>query len=129
MIMSEMNLPRPILSAPWSDQDFLQLILAAAPIAIVLVDAAGRILYANPKLQEMFDYSHDELAGQSIELLIPERFRMDHIHHRTDYGVNPPASDGIGLDLAGRRKEGPNSRWKWASASWDAATKCSSSPR
>ncbi len=107
MIMSEMNLPRPILSAPWSDQDFLQLILAAAPIAIVLVDAAGRILYANPKLQEMFDYSHDELAGQSIELLIPERFRMDHIHHRTDYGVNPRLRPmGSGLDLAGRRKDG-----------------------
>ena len=101
-----------------------------APIAIVLVDAAGRILYANPKLQEMFDYSHDELAGQSIELLIPERFRMDHIHHRTDYGVNPRLRPmGSGLDLAGRRKDGTEFPLEVGLSFLGRGDECSSSPR
>ncbi len=94
-------------NAPWADRNFVELLLAAAPVAIVLVDAQGRIVYTNPKLQEMFDYSDAELAGQPIELLIPERFRLDHTHHRQGYGVTPHLRPmGSGLDLTGRRRDG-----------------------
>lgn len=92
---------------PWSDQSFLKLLLSSAPIAIVVVDAEGRILYANPKLLEMFGYTFDELRDRTIETLIPQRFRMDHAQHRTRYVANPHIRPmGAGIDLMGRRKNG-----------------------
>jgi PAS domain S-box-containing protein len=90
-----------------TDPGLLTLILAAAPVAIVMVNGAGTILYANPKLGELFDYAPDELLGRPIELLIPERFRADHLEHRRRYVSNPHMRPmGSGLDLAGRRKDG-----------------------
>ncbi len=92
---------------PWTDQRFLQSLLASAPIAIVVVDESGSILYANPKLLEMFGYSFDELQDRTIELLIPNRFRRDHVQHRTRYVANPHVRPmGAGIDLTGRRKNG-----------------------
>ena len=87
--------------------ELLRLLMASAPIAIVLVNGAGDIVYANAKLCQMFDYTNDELRGHPIELLIPERFRFDHRHHRALYRANPHVrAMGSGLDLAGRRKDG-----------------------
>ena len=49
----------------------------------------------------------DELLGQAIELLIPQRFRADHLKHRSFYAENPHVrSMGSGMDLAGRHKNG-----------------------
>lgn len=91
----------------WTHREFLELVLESAPVAIVMVDETGRIVYANPKLQDMFGYSFEELRGRTIELLIPERFRQDHIHHRERYAVNPHVRPmGAGIDLTGRRKNG-----------------------
>lgn len=92
---------------PWTDQTFVRRLLASAPIAIVVVDESGRIVYANPKLLEMFGYSFEELAERTIETLIPQRFRQDHIRHRTQYAVNPHVRPmGAGIDLTGRRRNG-----------------------
>ena len=92
---------------PWTDRNFLRLVLASAPVAIVMVDESGRILYANPKLQEMFGYSFEELREQTIEVLIPKRFRQDHTRHRERYAANPHVRPmGSGMDLTGRRKNG-----------------------
>jgi len=89
------------------DQDFLTLLLASAPIAIVVVDTVGRILYANAKLCEMFGYALEELRDQPIEVLIPERFRHDHRSHRSAFNLHPHTRPmGSGLDLTGRRKDG-----------------------
>jgi PAS domain S-box-containing protein len=90
-----------------SDREFLTMLLASAPIAIVMVDAQGQILYTNAKLNEMFGYGASELLGQPIELLIPERFRVDHRAHRESFAEHPHVrAMGSGLDLAGRRKDG-----------------------
>lgn len=92
----------------WStSQETLVQLIAAAPVAIVTVDRAGTILYANAKLYEMFGYGPDELPGRSIETLIPERFRRDHIAHRADFVRHPRIRPmGSGLDLTARRKDG-----------------------
>lgn len=96
-----------MLSPPWTDQNFLKLFLSSAPVAIVVVDHEGRILYANPKLLEMFGYAFEELHGRSIETLIPKRFRQDHVRHRKRYVTNPHVRPmGAGIDLMGRRKNG-----------------------
>jgi len=55
----------------------------------------------------MFGYSHNELLGQSIEVLVPEQVRGAHVQHRTEYAESPRTRPmGAHLDLKGRRKDG-----------------------
>lgn len=90
-----------------TDQGLLALLLSSAPVAIVMVNGLGQILYANDKLGEMFGYAPEELIGQTIETLIPERFHFDHRQHRSGFRQNPHVRPmGSGMDLAGRRKDG-----------------------
>jgi PAS domain S-box-containing protein len=104
--LSDTALPLPT-PAMGSDRDFLTMLLASAPIAIVMVNAQGEILYTNAKLCEMFGYGATELIGLPIEQLIPERFHGDHRAHRDNFARHPHVRVmGSGLDLAGRRKDG-----------------------
>ena len=92
---------------PWTDQHFLRQILSSAPIAIVVVDEAGSIVFTNPKLLEMFGYAAAELHGQPIELLIPLRFGHSHVEQRNKYVASPHVRPmGAGSDLTGIRKNG-----------------------
>ena len=82
-------------------------VLDASPNAIVAVDATGRITYANPQAEKTFGYALDELLGQPIELLLPDRVGERHVGHRDGFLARPRARPmGIDLDLAGRRKDG-----------------------
>lgn len=95
------------LAESLNSTEVLQSILDAAPIAIVMVDQQGNIVYANEKLAHMFGYSQQELLQQPIELLMPERFRQDHRAHRADFALHPRVRPmGSGMDLAARRKDG-----------------------
>jgi PAS domain S-box-containing protein len=82
-------------------------VLEASPNAIIAVDQTGRIIYANPQVEATFGYAHDELIGQPVELLIPERIGDRHVGYRDGFLAHPNARPmGIGMDLAGRRKDG-----------------------
>jgi hypothetical protein len=79
----------------------------ASPNAIVAVDVDARLRYVNPQAARTFGYAHEELLGQPIELLLPERLSERHVNHRSAFIGHPIARPmGIGLDLAGRRKDG-----------------------
>lgn len=81
--------------------------LETAPVGIVRVNGDGRITLVNGKIEEMFGYDRAELIGQTVEILLPERLRNDHIKHRTGYLSNLRARPmGIGLELVARRKDG-----------------------
>jgi hypothetical protein len=82
-------------------------VLEASPNAVVAVDAHARITYANPQVESTFGYAPAELIGQSVEILLPERVAGRHVAHRDGFLAHPVARPmGIGLDLAGRRKDG-----------------------
>jgi hypothetical protein len=82
-------------------------VLESASEGIILIDAAGRVTLVNSAAERMFAYSRAELLGQPLEILLPERARQGHLAHRTAYFAEPRARPmGIGLDLAGRRKDG-----------------------
>jgi PAS domain S-box-containing protein len=79
----------------------------SAQWGIISIDREGLIRRANPKAQELFGYTSEELAGQSIDMLIPERIRARHADHRKDYFAAPRNRPmGIGMDLTARRKDG-----------------------
>jgi len=82
-------------------------LLESAPDAMVIVDARGEIVLVNAQTEKLFGYRRDELMGQAVEMLVPDRFRARHSDHRTGYFVDPhPRPMGVGLDLYGRRKDG-----------------------
>ncbi len=82
-------------------------LLESIPDAIVAVDQRGTIVQVNSQTERMFGYSHQELIGQSIDLLVPERLRKQHHHHRADFAEQPKIRRmGAGLDLHGRRRDG-----------------------
>jgi PAS domain S-box-containing protein len=82
-------------------------LLESAPDAIVIVDQSGHIVLVNAQTERLFGYLRAELLGQSIEILVPERFRGAHVDHRAGYfrsaGIRPMGAD---LELHGRRKDG-----------------------
>jgi len=82
-------------------------VLEAAPNAIVGVGIDGLVVYANPQVERTFGYPPSEIVGRPIELLLPARVRATHEAHRHGYLARPVARPmGIGMDLAGRRRDG-----------------------
>lgn len=82
-------------------------LLNAAPDAMVAVNREGYILLTNPQTQAMFGYTRDELIGQPVEMLVPERFRGSHHRRRDGYFADPRTRPmGAGLELYGLRKDG-----------------------
>lgn len=78
-----------------------------APDAIVIVDRNGCITLVNAQAEKWFGYARDELLGQSVEQLVPERFREQHPNNRQHYLANPIARPmGAELELYGRRNDG-----------------------
>jgi protein-histidine pros-kinase len=97
---------RDITERKRADQRFREL-LEAAPYAMVIVDQPGRIVLVNSQAERLLGFSRDELVGQGIELLVPERARMAHVVHRASYLAEPRVREmGAGLELLIRCKDG-----------------------
>lgn len=89
-----------------SEQRFRSL-FEFSPDAIIVSDQDGKIAEINEQVENFFGYSRGELLGQSVETLVPERFRRAHPTYRKEYGAEPRTRPmGIGLELYGRRKDG-----------------------
>lgn len=90
------------------DADTFERLFESAPDAVILVDAEGQIVLVNAQAEELFGYRRGELLGQTIELLVPERFRAGHVRQRNAY-IEQPRKRPMGhpgLDLWGLRKDG-----------------------
>jgi len=88
-------------------EEKFRLVLDAAPNAMIMVDSAGVINFANAPTATVFGYSLGELIGQPIEILIPGRFRDRHAGYRKSFHSEPSTrAMGAGRDLFGRRKDG-----------------------
>lgn len=79
----------------------------AAPSGMLMIDRRGVITLINSETERIFGYPRDELLGQQVEVLIPERYREQHVMHRQGYFQYPRLRQmGAGLDLFGVRKDG-----------------------
>jgi PAS domain S-box-containing protein len=107
--MSESDAESPALVAFNQElaQDLLGRLIEAAPDAMLVADAQGRLVFVNAQTERLFGYRRDELLGRPMEILIPERFRASHVGKRDAFGKHPQARPmGSGLELFGRRKDG-----------------------
>ena len=94
-----------ILPQAFRGEGFFRDLAEAAPDALVVL-SEGRIVFVNGQAEKLFGYPRDELLGQSVEILIPERYRDVHRDHRDHYVQEPrPRQMGAGLNLTGRHKD------------------------
>lgn len=88
----------------------LEAILNLTADAIITIDTAQRIVLFNRGAEQMFGYAAYEALGQSLELLLPERFAEAHQHHVQlfELAAEParPQAMGHQRDVMGRRKDG-----------------------
>jgi PAS domain S-box-containing protein len=88
-------------------EERFRLVVEAAPNAIVVIDQEGRITLVNAQAEALFGYTRQELIGQRVETLIPERFRVGHDCLRRGFLKMPTArAVGVGRDLYAVRKDG-----------------------
>ena len=83
-------------------------ILAIAADAIISLDESLCITLFNDGAAQIFGYTKEEILGQRLDLLIPERMRGNHRHHVADFSASPVPSKKMGerQEIFARRKDG-----------------------
>lgn len=88
-------------------QERFRSVIEAAPNAMIVVSGQGRIQFANAAAEKMFQYTREELIGQTVEMLVPQQLRQDHMRLREDYNLSAePRAMGVDRELTGLRKDG-----------------------
>ena len=95
------------ISARRRAEERFRVAVESSPNGMVMVDAEGRIVLVNREIERMFGYAREELLGQTIEMLVPPRFRVRHPDFRRSFYADPRArAMGAGRELFGLRKDG-----------------------
>jgi PAS domain S-box-containing protein len=82
-------------------------LLESVPDAVVAVAREGAIVLVNREAERLFGYERDELLGEPVELLVPARFRNEHLAQRRRYFDDPTTRAlGTGLEFHGLRSDG-----------------------
>ena len=90
-----------------ASEERMRAVVEATPSAILLVDAAGRIVLANPQAERDFGVAREQLVGRGVETLLPERLRAKHLRLRAAYAADPqPRSMGSGREFVALRADG-----------------------
>jgi PAS domain S-box-containing protein len=105
-VIGVLGISRDITDRKRSEERF-RLVVESAPCGMVMIDHEGKIVLVNAPAVEMFGYDRGVLLGQSIDLLVPDRYRSAHPSHRAGFFSNPTSrAMGAGRELYGRRRDG-----------------------
>lgn len=105
-IIGACKIARDITGQKAAEENF-RLAVEACPAGMLMVDRAGRIVMVNAAAEDLFGYRRGELAGRSIEILIPERFHGLHLAERANYAGEPKVrAMAANRNICGRRKDG-----------------------
>jgi PAS domain S-box-containing protein len=86
---------------------YFRVLIESAPDAMIIVDDTGEIAIVNGQAENMFGYTREEMIGNKIEMLLPDRIREEHVGHRSNFSARPSLRPmGIGMELVGQRKDG-----------------------
>jgi PAS domain S-box-containing protein len=89
------------------DKAHLTSLFENATEGILLTNGSGTIVMVNPAAERMFGYTVEELTGQPIEILIPDKYKPHHHQLREGFYKKPSNRVmGQGRDLNGRKKDG-----------------------
>lgn len=78
-----------------------------APVAMLMVDQAGKILHINRATEKLFGYSKEALVGELVDILVPFDLRLNHEQLRRDFMVRPTSRPmAEGRRLSARKKDG-----------------------
>ena len=89
------------------DYEAYRALFRYSSLGIIISNSEGVIEQINPFANDLFGYEDNELIGQKIEVLLPQRFKGGHVQRRSDYNANPKArAIGIGMDLLALKKNG-----------------------
>jgi PAS domain S-box-containing protein len=95
------------ISKKYKSSNHFEAFFEYATMGILATDGKGQIIDINSFALKEFGYSKEDLIGKKIEILIPQRFCNQHVHHREKYIENPQNRPmGLGMDLFGIRKDG-----------------------
>jgi PAS domain S-box-containing protein len=90
-----------------ASESTIRALLETAAQAILAVNQKGQIVFVNGITEHLFGYGHEELIGQTIEKLIPRRFREQHATHRVKWFAQPHNRQlGAQMEIFGLRKDG-----------------------
>lgn len=87
--------------------DLYRLVYEIVTEAMIVVDAKGIILDANPATSNMFNYPLKSLVGMNVDELLPDGLKKIHAKHRKDYAKDPQKRTmGTGMELSGMDSNG-----------------------
>ncbi len=83
-------------------------LIESAPDPMLIVDQHGRIVIVNTATEQLFGYEREEILGEAVERLIPEKFHATHVSKRKGFHDKPSHRDMLSrpVELYGRRKDG-----------------------
>lgn len=86
------------------EEQKLRAVLESAPDAFVIVNDQGKIIIVNDQTEKLFGYSRDELLGQPIEVLVPERLQAHYLKCHNNCMSSSQRAPISNLELYGIRK-------------------------
>jgi PAS domain S-box-containing protein len=92
-----------LVSSLAKSEERLRVVVEAAPNAIILTGADGRIEMVNAEAEHAFGYTRSELIGNHADMLVPSRFRGSN---SPVLSATPVQLTGVGRGLFGVRKNG-----------------------
>ncbi len=92
--------------------------------AIIITDEEGAIVFSNRSLERIFDYSEADILGQTVDILIPERYKADFAGHMELPQSKPSNGSGKVLESYGLRKDGSEFPLEMSLNSWQLEGKC-----